>query len=139
MCYQTIFCWSSHFRNLHKRLYSLVYIRKYYLLIASLKVLQLESSGGHFSWNRIWKCIWFFPSQLEIVVEWVMKRQPFWIKILHISRIFWMIAMVGLVTKKSEGCYLCCVACGGYMQGKTCNVFFHCRHCSVQCFDSPSN
>ena len=44
-----------------------------------------------------------------------------------------------LETKKIEGCYLCCVACGGYMQGKTCNGFFHSRHCSVQCFDSSSN
>ena len=31
-----------------------------------------------------------------------------------------MIAMVGLVTKKSETCYLCCVACGRYMEGKKC-------------------
>ena len=26
--------------------------------------------------------------------------------------------------KKAESCSLCCVACGGYMYGKTCNVFF---------------
>ena len=31
--------------------------------------------------------------------------------------------MVELVTKKSEHCYLSCVACGGYMQGKTCNLY----------------
>ena len=51
--------------------------------------------------------------KVEIVVEWVMKSQPFWIKnlpyILHIMNPG-MITMVALVTKKREGCYLCCVA-----------------------------
>ena len=41
---------------------------------------------------------------------------------------------VGFVTKKCESCFLCCVACGRYLEGKTCNVFFHCRHCSVHCW-----
>jgi hypothetical protein len=47
--------------------------------------------------------------------------------------------MVGLVTKKSEGCYLSCVACGGYMERKTCNVIVLTSVTSVQYFDSPSN
>ena len=76
-----------------------------------------------------------FTCKVEIVGEWVLKRRPFWIKILHILPIL----LGRFCDKKAESCSLCCVACGGYMHGKTCNVFFHCRHCSVQCFDSPSN
>ena len=76
-----------------------------------------------------------FAFTVEIVGEWVMNRRPFWIKIFHISPIL----LGRFCEKKAESCSLCCVGCGGYMRGKTCNVFFHCRHCSVQCFDSPSN
>ena len=73
--------------------------------------------------------------QLEIVGEWVMNRRPFWIKICIYPPYYW----VGFVTKKAESCSLCCVACGRYMHGKICNVFFHCRECSVECFYSLTN
>ena len=42
---------------------------------------------------------------LEMVGEWVMKWQPFWIKILHIFPI--LLSRFG--DKKIETCYLCCV------------------------------
>ena len=78
-------------------------------------------------------CTLLSNAKVEIVGEWVLKRRPFWIKILHILSIL----LGRFCDKKAESSSLCCTACGQYMHGKTCNVFFHCRHCSVHVLILP--
>ena len=74
---------NTHFCNVHVRdtcLYSTQWT------IHKLKFVPISLHRGAFC-QFTFRWIYYYAHGIEIVGEWVMNRQPFWIKIFHISPI----------------------------------------------------